>query len=133
MLYILDTNICIYIIKKKPKNVIDILEKKKISSIGISTITLSELEYGVEKSQASEKNRLALVEFCVPIEIYPYDDEAAKTYGEIRTYLERMGNPIGSLDMLIAAHAKSLGHILVTNNEREFKKVPGLKTENWAR
>lgn len=133
MSYILDTNICIYIIKKKPKNVLEILKRKKISSIGISTITLSELEYGIVKSRAPGKNRLALLEFIAPLKIYNYDDMAAQNYGEIRAYLEKIGKTIGPLDMLIAAHVRSLGHILVTNNEKEFINVPNLKVENWAK
>ncbi|MFH1856709.1 MAG: type II toxin-antitoxin system VapC family toxin [Candidatus Omnitrophota bacterium] len=133
MKYLLDTNICIYIIKKKPLEVINKLTKINISDIGMSSITLSELEYGVEKSQSSDRNRIALLEFLSPIEIYNYDDSAAKEYGVIRAELERKGNIVGSLDMLIAAHAKSLGLILVTNNEKEFKKIPELKIENWVK
>ena len=133
MAYVLDTNICIYIIKKKPKKVLETLKRKKISSIGISTITLSELEYGIVKSQAPGKNRLALIEFIAPLKIYNYDDMAAKNYGEIRAYLEKIGKTIGPLDMLIAAHVRSLGYILVTNNEKKFINVPNLKVENWAK
>jgi tRNA(fMet)-specific endonuclease VapC len=133
MAYVLDTNICIYIIKKKPKNVLETLRRKKISSIGISTITLSELEYGIVKSRAPGKNRLALLEFIAPLKIYNYDDMAAKNYGEIRACLEKIGKTIGPLDMLIAAHVRSLGYILVTNNEKEFINVPNLKVENWAK
>ncbi|MBI5418338.1 type II toxin-antitoxin system VapC family toxin [Candidatus Poribacteria bacterium] len=132
MKYLLDTNICIYIIKKKPSKLIHKLTSINISDVGISAITLSELEYGVEKSQFSDKNRLALLEFLSPIKIYHYDDLAAREYGIIRTSLEKRGNIIGPLDMLIAAHAKSLGLILITNNENEFKKVYGLTVENWV-
>ena len=130
MKYLFDTNICIYVIKKKPPRVLHKLTQMNISDVGISSITLSELEYGVEKSQFPEKNRIALLEFLSPIEICNYDTLSAKRYGIIRAELERKGTIIGSLDMLIAAHAVSLSLILVTNNESEFKKVPELKTEN---
>jgi len=105
----------------------------RIADVGISSITLSELEYGVAKSQKPPQNKLALAEFLAPIEILPYDDMAAVQYGEIRALLERQGTPIGSLDMLIAAHALSLNSILVTNNESEFRRVPGLIVENWTK
>ncbi len=132
MKYMLDTNICIYIIKKKPVKVIDHLTNLPISDVGLSTITVSELEYGVAKSGKIEQNKIALIAFLAPLEIVVYDLNAAGIYGEIRSYLEKQGQPIGPLDLLIAAHALSLNSILVTNNEREFKKVPGLKFENWA-
>jgi len=105
----------------------------RIADVGISSITLSELEYGVAKSQKPQQNKLALAEFLAPIEILPYDDMAAEQYGEIRALLEKKGTPIGSLDMLIAAHALSLNSILVTNNESEFRRVPGLIVENWTK
>jgi tRNA(fMet)-specific endonuclease VapC len=133
MKYMLDTNICIYIIKQKPQNVIRRFREAKISEIGVSSITLSELEYGVMKSTKPEQNRMALAQFMAPIEIPAYDDAAAQHYGEIRDYLGRQGTPIGSLDMLIAAHALSLNAVLITNNEREFKKVSNLKIENWTK
>ena len=133
MKYLLDTNICIYIIKKRPPRVFHKLTEIDISDVGISSITLSELEYGVEKSQFSGRNRIGLLEFLSPIEIYDYDGLAAKEYGIIRAKLEKKGTIIGSLDMLIAAHAISLGLILITNNEKEFRKVPKLKIENWVR
>jgi tRNA(fMet)-specific endonuclease VapC len=133
MKYMLDTNICIYIIKQKPQKVIRRFKESKISDIGVSSITLSELEYGVMKSVKPEQNRIALAQFIAPIEILFYDDTAAQHYGEIRAYLERQGTPIGSLDMLIAAHARSLNSILITNNETEFKRVSNLKIKNWAK
>ena len=133
MKYLLDTNICIYIIKKRPPRVLHKLTEMDISDVGISSITLSELEYGVEKSRFPQRNRIALLEFLSPIEIYNYDDLAAKEYGIIRAKLEKKGTIIGSLDMLIAAHAISMGSILITNNENEFKKVHGLKVENWVK
>ena len=131
--YMLDTNICIYIIKQKPKNVIERFRQAQVSEIGVSSTTLSELEYGVMKSAKSEQNKLALVQFIAPIEISAYDDVAAQHYGKIRAHLERQGTPIGSLYMLIAAHALSQNSVLITNNESEFKRVSNLKIENWAK
>jgi tRNA(fMet)-specific endonuclease VapC len=130
--YMLDTNICIGIIKKKPEQVIARLKNARISDIGVSSITLSELEYGAAKSSRPKQNRIALAEFLAPLEILSYDDMAAQAYGRIRAVLERQGTPIGSMDILIAAHALSLNCTLVTNNEREFSRVPSLKIENWA-
>jgi tRNA(fMet)-specific endonuclease VapC len=101
--------------------------------IGISSITLSELEYSVMKSAKPEQNKLALAQFIAPIEIPAYDDVAAQHYGNIRAYLERLGTPIVSLDMLIAAHALSIDSELITNNESEFKRISYLKIENWAK
>ncbi len=132
MKYLLDTNICIYIIKKKPRETLLRLQERGFSEVGISSITLSELEYGVEKSERKKQNRLAMVEFLLPLEIVYYDDLAARRYGILRSYLERMGEPIVSLDMLIVAHALSLDVTLVTNNEREFSKITDLKIDNWA-
>jgi tRNA(fMet)-specific endonuclease VapC len=132
MRYLLDTNICIYLIRQKPVRVIEKFKKQPISSIGISSITLSELEYGVEKSSQAVRNRMALNEFLAPLDIYPYNDKAALWYGRIRAWLEAQGTPIGSLDTLIAAHCLSLGTTLITNNTAEFKRVPELKIENWV-
>jgi len=128
----LDTNICIYIIKQKPMNVIARFKQVRISEIVLSSISLSELEYGVIKSSKPEQNELALAQFLAPIEILPYGDETARHYGHLRTYLEKQGTPIGSLDMLIAAHALSTGCVLITNNMEEFNRVPNLKIENWT-
>lgn len=133
MKYMLDTNICIYIIKQKPRGVIERFLKSEISQIGISSITLSELLYGVSKSSKPEQNRLALAQFLAPLEILSYDDQAAQNYGDIRASLEKQGKPIGSLDMLIAAHAISIAGTLVTNNEKEFARIPDLKIENWVK
>jgi tRNA(fMet)-specific endonuclease VapC len=130
--YLLDTNICIYIIKQKPKNVIERFRQSQVSEIGVSSITLSELEYGVMKSAKPVQNKLALAQFIAPIEIAAYDDVAAQHYGVIRTHLERQGTPVDCLDMLIAAHALSQNSVLITNNESEFKRIPNLKIENWA-
>ncbi len=122
MLYMLDTNICIYIIKRKPVQVIDKLRKYDLSDICISSITISELQYGVEKSQKKHQNRLALAKFVAALEILPYDEFAASCYGSIRAFLEKSGKPIGAMDLLISAHAKSLNCTLVTNNQKKFRE-----------
>ena len=132
MRYMLDTNICIYIIKNKPKKVIIELKRHKPSEICVSAITYAELTYGVEKSMAVEKNKLALALLFSNIEVPDFDTKAAIHYGKIRAYLEKQGTPIGPLDMMIAAHAMSLGYTVVTNNIKEFERVPDLKLENWA-
>lgn len=130
--YMLDTNICIYIIKQKPPNVIERFKQTEISQIGISSITLSELFYGVSKSSKPEQNQIALAQFVAPLEILAYDDEAAHHYGGLRAGLEKQGTPLGSLDMLIAAHAISLNCVLITNNEKEFSRIPNLRIDNWV-
>ena len=133
MEFMLDTNICIYIIKRKPIDVIDRFKQTEISQIGVSAITLSELSYGVSKSSKPEQNQMALAQFIAPLEILQYGDDAAQYYGTLRTHLEKQGTPIGSLDMLIAAHALSTDCTLVTNNEKEFIRIPSLKIENWVK
>ena len=133
MIFMLDTNICIYIIKRKPIRVLDRFKKAEISEITISSITLSELLFGVSKSSKPEQNLMALTQFVAPLDILPYGDEAAQYYGELRAHLEKQGTPIGSLDMLIAAHALSISGTLITNNEKEFNRVPNLNIENWVR
>jgi len=132
MKLLLDTNICIYIIKQKPANVLKRFLEYQIGDIGISTITLSELRYGVAKSSHRDKNAKALDEFTIPLEVVPYDEAAAHVYGDIRASLEKAGTPIGSMDMLIAAHAVSLGIPLVTNNTREFIRIPSLNLIDWT-
>ena len=132
MNFMLDTNICIYIIKQKPLNVLERFKQTEISQIGISAITLSELSYGVSKSSKPAQNQMALAQFIAPLEILPYDDNAAQYYGNLRTHLEKQGTTIGSLDMLIAAHALSVACTLVTNNTKEFSRIPNLKIENWV-
>ncbi len=130
--YLLDTNICIYVIKRCPPQVLERFRQSDVSSIGISSITYSELTFGAAKSTRPEQNRIALTQFVAPLEIAPYDDAAAQQYGDLRTCLERRGTLIGSLDMLIAAHALALDCVLVTNNGKEFARVPKLRMENWA-
>ena len=131
MRFMLDTNICIYIIRQKPVKILERLTALSFADIGISSITLAELEYGVAKSSKPQQNRIALNGFLAPIEIAPFDARAAAHYGESRCFLEKRGNVIGAMDMLIAAHASSLSVTLVTNNIREFKRIPGLQVENW--
>jgi len=131
MKYMLDTNICIYIIKKKPIKVLKQLKKTKSDDVCISSITLSELEYGIQKSAFPEKNKLALTEFLIPLTILPYNELAASEYGKIRAELEKTGNVIGSMDMLIGAHALSANLSLITNNIKEFKRIKNLKIKNW--
>jgi tRNA(fMet)-specific endonuclease VapC len=127
--HLLETDTCIYIIKRKPQQAIARLQSLDIATVAISSVTLSELEYGVAKSSKPEQNRLALAKFVAPLEILPYDDQAAVHYGRIRAELERRGTPIGPLDTLAAAHALALDATLVTNNVREFSRVPGLVIE----
>lgn len=132
MKLLLDTNICIYIIKQQPAAVLQRFLEYQIGDIGISSVTLSELRYGVAKSAHREKNAKALDEFIIPLELVSYDEAAAQAYGDIRATLEKAGTPIGSMDMLIAAHAVSLEIPLVTNNTREFLRVPSLKVIDWT-
>ena len=132
MKLLLDTNICIYIIKQQPATVLKRFLEYQVGDIGISSVTLSELRYGVAKSTHKEKNTKALDEFIIPLELVSYDESAAHVYGDIRATLEKAGTPIGSMDLLIAAHAVSLGIPLVTNNTREFLRVPSLKIIDWT-
>lgn len=132
MRYMLDTNICIYAIKKKPKEVLCRLREHSPSDVCISSITYAELVNGVEKSEYIERNRIALSLLLANIEILSFDPYAAECYGRIRAELEKSGRVIGALDMLIAGHAQSLGYTVVTNNVTEFNRIEGLKVENWA-
>ncbi len=132
MRYMLDTNICIYVIKHKPEKVFQKLQKHDPSEVCISSVTYAELVHGVEKSEAVEKNRLALSLMLANIEILDFDVEAANCYGKIRADLEKKGTPIGPLDMMIAGHAQSLGYTVVTNNMKVFSRVSNLKIDNWA-
>ena len=132
MIYMLDTNICIYILKNNDERLINKFRLYSFGDIGISSIVYSELIYGVEKSLKRDANMKNLLKFLSSIKIYDYDVGASNEYGIIRNKLEREGDVIGSMDLLIAAHAKSLAVILVTNNENEFKRVAGLKVENWV-
>lgn len=132
MKYLLDTNICIYLIKQKPLHVLQKFQLHPVNSIGLSSITVAELQYGVQKSQHQVKNQQALTQFLLPFTMVDFDNQAAITYGKIRATLEQKGMSIGPLDTLIAAQALSLDVTLVTNNAKEFMRIPNLTIENWA-
>ncbi len=131
MRYLLDTNICIYLIKGQPRQVLQKFTALSVGEIGVSSITVAELHHGVQKSQHVAKNQQALEQFLLPLVIADFDAKAAQVYGQIRAALERQGTPIGPLDILIAAHALSLDTTLVTNNVKEFSRVPDLRIANW--
>ena len=132
-MYLLDTNICIFIIKKKFPKIMDELKKNCQKGLYLSSITLAELEFGIEnaKLEYKEKNTIALMEFLSIFEVKNFDENAAKEYGAVKKDLKKRNCPIGPFDMLIAAHAKSLKMILVTNNTNEFQRIKDLKTEDW--
>lgn len=132
MKYLLDTDICIYLIKRRPESVVRHLAAQQVGDVGVSAVTVAELRYGVARSAQTERNARALELFLAPLVIADFDASAATAYGAVRAALERAGAPIGALDTLIAAHALSLGATLVTNNTREFDRVPGLSLANWA-
>lgn len=132
MKYMLDTNICIYAMKNKPEKVLQRLKEEINEGVCISSITLAELEYGMKYSSNPAKNEQALLRFLVPLSVLPFGAAAASEYGEIRAFLQKQGVPIGPLDMLIAGHAKAEEITLVTNNVREFERVPLLELENWV-
>lgn len=132
MKVLLDTNTCIYLIRQRPPEVLRRFEEHTVGDIGVSSVTAAELYFGAEKSRRPDQNRRALGQFLLPLEVAGFGHEAAAAYGGIRATLERQGTPIGSLDTLIAAHAVSLNVTLVTNNTREFARVPGLELDNWV-
>ena len=129
--YLLDTNICIDVIKARPPSMLESFNRHA-GHIAISATTLSELLHGVEKSAAPERNLAAVENFCSRLDVLPYGPKASLHYGQIRAALERRGTPIGVNDLHIAAHARSEGLTLVSNNLREFERVEGLLLENWA-
>lgn len=131
MKLMLDTNICIALIKRKPMQVLQKFGAFQVGDIGISTVTLAELQYGVAKSLHQAKNQAALDEFTLPLEIAPFDEAATLHYGAVRAALEKQGAPIGALDTMIGGHALSLGATLVTNNTREFRRIAGLVVIDW--
>jgi len=131
MRFMLDTDSCIALIKRKPGSILRRLTSLSPGEAGISAITLAELRYGVAKSGQNETNRLALDEFLLPLEVADFDGPAAESYGIVRAALEKAGTPIGPLDTQIGAHALSLGAILVTHNSREFRRIRGLAVEDW--
>jgi tRNA(fMet)-specific endonuclease VapC len=131
--YLLDTNICIYIAKKKPVNVLNKFERLKVGSVGMSMITYGELIYRAKKSHHPKKTMTLLEELVSLIPALPLPVGTAKWYGEIRHHLEKQGKPIGNNDLWIASHALAMKLVLVTNNEREFLRISKLKIENWTK
>ena len=132
MRYMLDTNIVAFAKNNRPEIVLERMRRFDPGDLCVSVVTLAELEYGVFNSSNPERNQLALTLFLANIDVIPFDDDAAVEYGRIRADLKRKGTPIGANDLMIAAHAKSLGMTLVTNNTREFARVEGLMLEDWA-
>jgi len=131
-MYLLDTNICIYIIKKKPIKVLNKFKKFKIGDLKISSITTAELYFGAYNSDFVEKNLKTIENFLLPFDIINFDDKASIEYGKIKSYLKKRGNIIGELDIQIASVALANDLVLVTNNVKEFKRVKSLKLENWV-
>ncbi|QLF94891.1 tRNA(fMet)-specific endonuclease VapC [Pseudomonas sp. ABC1] len=129
--FMLDTNICIFTIKNRPEQVRETF-KRHSGQLSISTITLMELIYGAEKSSNPERNLADVEGFAARLDVLPYDSQAATHSGQLRSELARVGKPIGPYDQMIAGHARSQGLILVTNNLREFERVPGLRVEDWV-
>lgn len=130
-MWLLDTNICIALIKQRPLRLIHKLKDHEPGELALSSITFAELQFGVAKSRHSARNAAALEQFVLPLEVLSFDEAAAKVYGQLRATLEAQGTPIGALDTLIASHALSLGATVVTNNAREFLRVEGLRVEDW--
>ncbi len=129
--YLLDTNIVIYVIKQRPLAALEIFNQQH-GRMAVSAITLAELAHGAEKSSDVARNTTVVEDFICRLAVLPYDDKSAWHYGNIRAALEKQGQPIGVNDLHIAAQARGNGLTLVTNNTREFAKVPGLLLENWA-
>jgi|SRR6056297_2764462 len=129
--FMLDTNIIIYIMKNRPKQVKDRF-KLHNGQMCISSVTLGELVFGAEHSQQTDRNLADIEEMTARIDVLPFEDNAAYHFGRIRSDLYRMGRPIGPYDMMIAGHARASAMILVTNNVKEFERVPGLQVENWV-
>jgi tRNA(fMet)-specific endonuclease VapC len=131
-MYLLDTNICIYAIKKKPFNVLEQIKVKSKLGIYISALTVAELEYGIENSIKVEENRISLLKYLSLFNILPFDDKDAIPYGKLKSKLRKEGRIIGPIDMLLAAQAISKDLIFVTNNIKEFERIENLKLENWV-
>jgi len=132
MKYMLDSNICIYIMNERPKHILDKFRTLSECDVSISSVVLSELNYGAHKSHHKEKNLVALEKFTVPVQAVSYDAQAASHFGEIRVALERQGLVIGPYDLMIAAHALSVNATLITNNLKEFSRVKNLRCEKWS-
>jgi tRNA(fMet)-specific endonuclease VapC len=133
MRYLLDTNTCIYIIKRSPEEVMRRFQRLRVGDVGVSAVTVGELQFGVSNSSQPERNQRALTEFLAPLEVLDFPAAAAAVYGEIRAHWQQAGKPIGSYDLLLAAHAQHANLTLVTNNVREFARVPDLRTDNWIK
>ena len=131
-MYLLDTNICIYLINNKYPDLYERIQKEKPFTVAISSVTLAELEYGIAKSLYPERNRFALLNFLSVVEIVDFTAHDCRAFGEIRAGLFKRGLPIGPYDMMIAAQCKAGGHSLVTNNVKEFERFPGISIENWV-
>lgn len=127
----LDTDTCVALLRGKAARAFQRLRRYKVDDVAISSITLAELRYGAARSARPTYHDDLIAKFCAPLAIVPFDDAAAATYGTVRATLERAGKPIGPLDTLIASHALAIGAILVSSNEREFRRVRGLTVENW--
>lgn len=130
-MYLLDTNICIYLIKKKYPDLVEKIMKKDNFDISISAVTVAELEYGIAKSFYPKKNRDTLLEFLAPFEIIPFTEKDCENFGFLRVYLNKKGTPIGPYDLQIAAQCILRDLCIVTNNVKEFERVPGINLENW--
>jgi tRNA(fMet)-specific endonuclease VapC len=130
-MYLLDTNTCIYIINRRPQDIINKISLHSPSDIKVSAVSVAEMEYGASKSKYREKNRNALKNFLSSFEIIPFNYKDAEIYGIIRAELERQGKPIGPYDMQLAAQALQRNYIFVTNNTKEFQQLKSLKLENW--
>lgn len=132
MTVMLDTDVCVEIIRRRDPALLERLASHTVGEVGISAVTLAELEYGISRSSRPAKNREALTAFVGPLEIAPFDSRSGAAYGPVRAALEKKGETIGAMDVLIAAHAIGLGVILATRNVREFRRVPGLRVEDWG-
>jgi len=130
--YMLDTDICSYVIRERPLEVFEQFKKVDVKQLCISTVTYAELIYGVEHSSSRKINRPIIDDFVRHLDIITWDEDAAEHYGKIRAFLRAEGNIIGSMDVMIAAHARSQNMILITNNDKHFKRVPKLRVENWV-
>lgn len=130
--YMLDTDMCSYIIRERPIQVLEHLQQHAMEQIHISVVSYAELLYGVELSSSKKVNRAVIAEFVLHLGVLPWDAAAAEEYGNIRAFLKKEGQIIGAMDLMIAAHARSQKMILVSNNDRHFRRVPRLKLENWV-
>ena len=131
-LYMLDTDTCSYIIRERPISVLEHFRKLAMEQICISSVTYAELLYGVARSSSRRINRPVVDDFVRHLDVIDWDTGAAEQYGQIRADLEARGEPVGAMDMMIAAHAKSIKAVLVTNNQKHFARIKGLKVENWV-